>query len=118
MPAPSCRVLSWNINGIRAAEKKGFSRWLSRCKAEVVALQEVRALPDDCTMEDIQFHLYVKQKVARGIQAIDESRLVPLAKNCRLFKAESRRTRAEGLIGSCPMLDSSRHTSSGLRSSR
>ena len=41
------------------------------------ALELIRALPDDCTMEDIQYHLYVKQKVARGIQAIDESRLVP-----------------------------------------
>ena len=41
------------------------------------ALELIRALPDDFTMEDIQYHLYVKQKVVRGIQAIDESHLVP-----------------------------------------
>jgi len=40
------RVLSWNVNGLRACAKKGFARWLSRCGAEVVALQEVRALPE------------------------------------------------------------------------
>jgi exodeoxyribonuclease-3 len=37
---------SWNINGIRAAERKGFARWLSHTDSDVVALQEVRAAPD------------------------------------------------------------------------
>ncbi len=34
--------------------------------------QEVRSLlqklPDDCTLEDIQYHLYVIEKVNRGLQ--------------------------------------------------
>ena len=37
------RIVSWNVNGLRAATKRGFPRWLSRCGAEIVALQEVRA---------------------------------------------------------------------------
>jgi len=37
------RILSWNVNGLRACEKKGFSRWLETCEADIVALQEVRA---------------------------------------------------------------------------
>jgi len=37
------RVLSWNVNGLRAADAKGFRRWLVRCRAEVVGVQEVRA---------------------------------------------------------------------------
>jgi exodeoxyribonuclease-3 len=40
------RIYSWNVNGLRACEKKGFSKWLADCGAEVVALQEVRALPE------------------------------------------------------------------------
>ncbi len=40
------RILSWNVNGLRACEKKGFSRWLEGCGADVVALQEVRARPE------------------------------------------------------------------------
>jgi exodeoxyribonuclease III len=40
------RLLSWNINGIRAAHRKGFVNWLQRAQPDVLALQEVRALPD------------------------------------------------------------------------
>lgn len=37
------RVLSWNVNGLRAIENKGFSRWRSRSKATIIGLQETRA---------------------------------------------------------------------------
>ncbi len=40
------RVLSWNVNGIRACERKGLSEWLGRSRANVVGLQEVRAFPE------------------------------------------------------------------------
>ncbi|MCZ6464625.1 MAG: exodeoxyribonuclease III [Proteobacteria bacterium] len=43
----AARIVSWNVNGLRACARKGFGRWLSRCGAEIVALQEVRALPED-----------------------------------------------------------------------
>lgn len=34
--------ISWNVNGIRAAEKKGFLRWLAESGADVVGIQEVK----------------------------------------------------------------------------
>jgi exodeoxyribonuclease-3 len=37
------RIISWNVNGIRAGERKGFLRWLEGCQADVVALQEIKA---------------------------------------------------------------------------
>ena len=37
----------------------------------------IKELPDDCTIEDIQYHLYVLEKVERGIRAIDEGLIVP-----------------------------------------
>ena len=40
------RVVSWNVNGLRACAKKGYAEFLARCKADVVAIQEVRAFPD------------------------------------------------------------------------
>lgn len=40
------RVVSWNVNGLRACAKKGFSDFLASCGADVVGLQEVRAFPD------------------------------------------------------------------------
>ncbi|MBT1035324.1 endonuclease/exonuclease/phosphatase family protein [Canibacter sp. lx-45] len=37
------RLASVNVNGVRAAYRKGMADWLSECAADVVALQEVRA---------------------------------------------------------------------------
>lgn len=37
------RVISANVNGIRAAEKKGFYQWLARQRADVVCIQETKA---------------------------------------------------------------------------
>lgn len=37
------RVVSWNVNGIRAACRKGFRDWLGTCGGHIVGVQEVRA---------------------------------------------------------------------------
>ncbi|MDR3627475.1 MAG: exodeoxyribonuclease III [Ignavibacteriaceae bacterium] len=37
------RILSWNVNGIRAAYKKGFVNWLSEAKPDIMCLQETKA---------------------------------------------------------------------------
>ena len=37
------RIASYNVNGIRAAQRRGFEQWLDTRKPDVVALQEVRA---------------------------------------------------------------------------
>ena len=37
------KLFSWNVNGIRAAEKKGFLAWLENASADVVCLQETKA---------------------------------------------------------------------------
>ncbi|MGI9433087.1 MAG: endonuclease/exonuclease/phosphatase family protein, partial [Myxococcota bacterium] len=41
------RILSWNVNGLRACQRRGFGRWLARSDADVVGVQEVRARLDD-----------------------------------------------------------------------
>ncbi len=40
------RIVSWNVNGLRACAKKGFLDVLERSKADVMTLQEVRAFPE------------------------------------------------------------------------
>lgn len=37
------RLFSWNVNGIRAAHRKGFLTWLEETSPDIVCLQEVRA---------------------------------------------------------------------------
>jgi exodeoxyribonuclease III len=42
------RIVTLNVNGIRAAENKGLSRWLKRIEPwDVVCLQEIKATADD-----------------------------------------------------------------------
>ena len=42
------RIITLNVNGIRSAERKGFSRWLARVEPwDVVCLQEVKARIDE-----------------------------------------------------------------------
>lgn len=47
MSLATFRVISWNVNGLRACTKKGFAEWLADCGAQVVGVQEVRALREE-----------------------------------------------------------------------
>jgi exodeoxyribonuclease-3 len=49
----SLRLVSWNVNGIRAAWKKGFGDWFKKEKADVVCLQETKAQPDQLDAETL-----------------------------------------------------------------
>ena len=33
-------------------------------------------LPDDCSLEDIQYHLYVLQKIENGLKDVEEGRVI------------------------------------------
>ena len=37
------KIISYNVNGIRAALKKGFVEWLQKVDPDVIALQEIKA---------------------------------------------------------------------------
>ena len=45
------KLLSWNVNGIRAAYKKGILNWFSKEQPDILCIQETKAmkeqLPDD-----------------------------------------------------------------------
>ena len=40
------KILSWNVNGLRAVQKKGFAEWVSKARPDILCLQESRALPE------------------------------------------------------------------------
>ncbi len=40
------RILSWNVNGIRAAIRNGFFDWYEQDQPDIVCLQEVKARPE------------------------------------------------------------------------
>jgi len=43
------RILSWNVNGIRAAAKKGFLEWLASESPDILCVQETKAHPEQLT---------------------------------------------------------------------
>ena len=40
------KIISYNVNGIRAAINKGFIEWLKNANPDVVCLQEIKAMED------------------------------------------------------------------------
>ena len=45
------KVLSYNVNGIRAALKKGFMDWLQAADPDVLCIQETKAHPDQLDLQ-------------------------------------------------------------------
>lgn len=67
------RIISWNVNGLRACAKKGFRAWLGRARAEVVGVQEVRALPEqlpDTVRAPRGFHSYFQPAERLGYSGV------------------------------------------------
>ena len=48
------RIVTYNVNGIRSAIGKGFLEWLAKIDADVVCLQEVKALPEQIPLMDFE----------------------------------------------------------------
>lgn len=44
--SPTLRLISWNVNGIRALEKKGFTDIIAEFDADILAIQETKAHPE------------------------------------------------------------------------
>ncbi|MBP9733151.1 MAG: endonuclease/exonuclease/phosphatase family protein, partial [Candidatus Omnitrophica bacterium] len=49
MPKHKFTLLSWNVNGIRSAEKKGFLTWINAVGADLICVQETKAHPEQLT---------------------------------------------------------------------
>jgi exodeoxyribonuclease-3 len=44
-------IISYNVNGIRAAIRKGFLDWLQQADPDVVLIQEIKATPEQLDLE-------------------------------------------------------------------
>ena len=48
------KIISYNVNGIRAAMKKGFVDWLQQANPDVICIQEIKAMKDQVDVEAIE----------------------------------------------------------------
>ena len=62
------KLISWNVNGIRAAYKKGFAERLNEIQPHVICLQETKAQDDQVaeTLFDIGYHTYSNSAIKKG----------------------------------------------------
>ncbi len=76
------RVISFNINGIRAGIRKGLLDWLSTDPADVIGLQEIKAREEDLDLrvfEDLGYRSYwfpAQKKGYSGVAVLSHQPLV------------------------------------------
>lgn len=91
-------VTTVNVNGLRAAARKGFLPWLEATAADVVCLQEVRAEPDQLSDElrDPEgWHAYHAPAAAKGRAGVslytrEQPTAVRIGFGCAAFAASGR----------------------------
>ena len=53
------KIITWNVNGLRAVLNKGALEWVLTQEADVVCLQEIKARPDQLSQDHLeQFNGY------------------------------------------------------------
>ena len=92
------RLISWNVNGIRAAHKKGFLEWFESEHPDVLCLQETKAhesqLPT--ALKDVEgYHVWFSQPERKGYSGValysrQEPRSVSLGLGVERFDSEGR----------------------------
>ena len=71
--SPTRRIVSWNVNGLRACVKKGFLEFLEASGADLVGIQELRATPDQLTPEvraPTGWHAFFSPAVRKGYSGV------------------------------------------------
>lgn len=67
------KLISWNVNGIRAAQKKGLLEWLEREQPDILCLQETKASPEQLDEELRQppgYHTHWSSAVRKGYSGV------------------------------------------------
>lgn len=62
------KLVSWNVNGIRAAVKKGFHQSINNMNAEIICLQETKAQDDQVieALGEIDYHVFSNSAIKKG----------------------------------------------------
>jgi exodeoxyribonuclease III len=67
------KIVSYNVNGIRAALTKGFATWLEAVDPDIIGLQEIKASEDQIVrsmFEDLGYHIYWNPAVKKGYSGV------------------------------------------------
>ena len=66
-------IITYNVNGIRAAIKKGLPLWLKVVNADILCLQEIKAKPeqfDEAIFNDLGYNCFIKSAEKPGYSGV------------------------------------------------
>lgn len=67
------KIISYNVNGIRAAVKKGFNEWLKAANPDVLCIQETKAQPeqiDETVFKELGYECYWFSAEKKGYSGV------------------------------------------------
>lgn len=82
------KIISYNVNGIRAALRKGLAQWLQAANAEMVCLQEIKITSSQfpyAVFEYLGYHCYVFPAVKAGysgVAILSKKQAISVEKGC------------------------------------
>lgn len=75
------KIISYNVNGIRAAINKGFLEWLKQANPDVICLQEIKANEDQIPKDEItkagypyQYYFSAQKKGYSGVAILSKTK--------------------------------------------
>ncbi|MFO8078536.1 MAG: exodeoxyribonuclease III [Thermoplasmatota archaeon] len=67
------RLLSWNVNGIRAADRKGLFSWFQQDQSDILCLQEIKALAEQFPAHlknTPEYHVFINPAERKGYSGV------------------------------------------------
>jgi exodeoxyribonuclease-3 len=86
------KIISYNVNGIRAAVNKGLLDWLKKADADIVCLQEIKAMPEQLDKEvhdqlhDFTFWYPAQKKGYSGVAIFSKKKPDHMEYGCGIKK--------------------------------
>lgn len=97
------KIISYNVNGIRAAVSKGLYEWMEKEQPDVLCLQEIKAQEDQIDLLSIQglgYNYYLHPAEKKGYSGVailskEKADLVSVGMGVELYDQEGRVLRAD-----------------------
>ena len=67
------KIISWNVNGIRAVYKKGFPEWFAKESPDILCLQEIKASSDQFPSElkeNCDYEIFYSSALKKGYSGV------------------------------------------------
>tara|TARA_Y100001968_G_C19415010_1_gene748516 strand:+ start:732 stop:1502 length:771 start_codon:yes stop_codon:yes gene_type:complete len=88
-------ILTYNVNGIRAALRKGFVEWLRPVNADIICLQEIKANQDQfdqACFQDLGYYCYwnsAQKKGYSGVAILSKKKPIHIEYGCGVSDIDS-----------------------------